>query len=69
MAKNFIQKAIKRPGALHKALGVKQGHKIPRKKLVKAARESGRVGQEARFAETLEGLNHGERFKGPKRKK
>jgi hypothetical protein len=66
---DFIQKAIKRPRALHKALGVKQGKKIPRKKLVKAAKQSGRVGQEARFAETLEGLHHSERFQGPKRKK
>jgi len=36
---DFIQKAIKRPGALHKALGVKQGKKIPHKKLAKAAKQ------------------------------
>lgn len=37
MAKdNWIQGAIKHPGSLHKALGVKQGEKIPAAKLKKA---------------------------------
>jgi len=30
---NFIQKAIKRPGALRKKLGVKEGKNIPKGKL------------------------------------
>lgn len=34
--KNFIQKAIKKPGALRKALHVKKGEKIPASKLKKA---------------------------------
>ncbi len=34
--KKWIQGAIKHPGALHKELGVKQGQKIPEKKLDKA---------------------------------
>ena len=34
--KNFIAGAIKKPGALHKALHVKQGEKIPESKLKKA---------------------------------
>lgn len=33
---NFIQKAIKHPGALHKSLHVKEGEKIPVSKIKKA---------------------------------
>lgn len=54
---NFIKKAIKRPGALHKALGVPKGQKIPASKLNAAAKKKGRVGKEARFAKTLKKLN------------
>lgn len=36
---NWIQKAIKKPGALRKKLGVKKGQKIPAAKLA-AARKS-----------------------------
>jgi hypothetical protein len=54
--KNWIAGAIKHPGALHKALGVAKGEKIPAKKLEKAAKSSGKVGKEARLAETLKGL-------------
>jgi len=32
----WIQKAIKKPGALREALGVKKGEKIPAEKLKKA---------------------------------
>lgn len=62
--KNFIQKAIKHPGALHKELGVPQGKKIPDSKLKAAAKKGGKVGERARFAETLKGMNH----KGGKKK-
>jgi len=55
--KKFIQKAIKHPGALHKELGVPEGKKIPAKKLEKAAKSSGKLGQRARFAETLKSIN------------
>ena len=58
MAKNFIAGAIKHPGALHKELGVPQGQKIPQKKLAKAAKAGGKLGERARFAETLEKLPH-----------
>ena len=51
-----IKKAIKKPGALRKALGVKKGKKIPAKKLNKAAKKSGKLGQRARFAKTLNKL-------------
>lgn len=50
---NFIQKAIKKPGQLHKDLGVPQGQKIPAGKLAAAAKKPGKVGQRARFAQTL----------------
>lgn len=57
MAKNFIQKAIKHPGALHKEMGVPMGKKIPQAKLEKAAHAGGKLGQRARLAETLEKMH------------
>jgi hypothetical protein len=57
MAEKFIQKAIKRPGALHKELHVPMGKKIPAKKLEKASHAKGKLGQRARFAETLKKLH------------
>jgi hypothetical protein len=52
-----IKKAIRRPGQLHKDLGVPQGKKIPEKKLEAAAKRGGKVGMRARFAEKLKGFN------------
>jgi hypothetical protein len=49
----WIQKAIKKPGALKKSLGVKAGEKIPAKKLATAAKAPGKLGQRARLAQTL----------------
>lgn len=46
---------IKRPGALHKALGVPKGENIPAKKLAKAVKAPGRLGKEARLAKTMKG--------------
>ena len=54
--KNFIQEAIKKPGALHRDLGVPQGEKIPLSKIKSAAKEKGKVGQRARFALVLRKL-------------
>jgi len=54
--KNFIQKAIKKPGALRASLGVKKGEKIPAGKLAVAAKKSGKMGQRARLAQTLKGM-------------
>jgi hypothetical protein len=51
--KNWIQEAIKKPGALRKTLGVKEGEKIPAKKLAEAAKKKGKTGQRARLAQTL----------------
>ena len=39
MAK-WMQHAVKHPGALHRALGVPEGEKIPAKKMAKAAKSS-----------------------------
>lgn len=52
----WIQEAIGKPGALHRQLGVPQGEKIPAKKLAKAAKAPGKLGQRARLAETLKGF-------------
>lgn len=54
--KKWIQKAIKKPGALHKEMGVPAGKKIPKKKLEAAAKKPGVEGKRARLAETLEKL-------------
>jgi hypothetical protein len=57
MAKNWIAGAIKKPGALHKEMGVPEGKKIPEAKLEKAASKGGKLGQRARLAETLKGFH------------
>lgn len=51
--KNWIQGAIKKPGALHKQLGVPKGKKIPAEKLATAVKKGGKLGQRARLAQTL----------------
>ncbi len=53
MAEKWIQKAIKKPGALRKSMGVKEGESIPAGKLAKAAKAPGKMGQRARLAQTL----------------
>lgn len=66
MAKDYwIQNAVKKPGALHKELGVPKGEKIPESKLKAAEKKGGKLGQRARFAENVKGLRHG----GKKRSK
>jgi len=56
MAEKWIQKAIKKPGALRKELGVKEGKTNPAKKLAAAAKKPGKLGQRARLAKTLRTL-------------
>lgn len=51
--KKWIQEAVKRPGALRSALGVKEGKTIPAGKLAAAAKKPGKMGQRARLAQTL----------------
>jgi len=53
MASKWIQKAIKKPGALRKSLGIAKGKKIPAKKLAAAAKKKGKMGQRAKLAQTL----------------
>jgi hypothetical protein len=53
MAEKWIQKAIKKPGALRKTLGVKAGQKIPAKALAAAAKKPGVTGRRARLVITL----------------
>lgn len=53
MSEKWIQKAIKKPGALRSSLGVKAGQPIPAGKLAKAAAAPGKMGQRARLAQTL----------------
>lgn len=63
--KKFIQKAIKKPGALHKELGVPEDKKIPQSKLKAAAKKGNtKLAKRARLALTLEKLPH----KGRKKK-
>ena len=56
MAEKWIQKAIKKPGALRAQLGAKEGKPIPAKKLAAAAKKPGTLGKRARLAETLRGM-------------
>ena len=56
MAGKWIQKAIKKPGALCQSLGVKAGQKIPAKTLDAAAKKPGVMGKRARLAKTLSKL-------------
>lgn len=53
---NWIQSAIKKPGALKKSLGVPMGEKIPAGKLKTASKAPGKMGQRARMAMTLKGM-------------
>lgn len=54
----WIQSAIKHPGALHKELHVPKGEKIPAKKLEKAAHsDNPKLAKRAHLAETLERMH------------
>lgn len=57
MAEKFIQKMHMKKGALHKALGVPEGKKIPEKKLKKAEHSKNpSTRKKAVLAETLKKL-------------
>ena len=56
MAEKWIQKAVQKPGALRKSMGVKKGETIPAGKLAKAAKAPGKLGKRARLAQTLKKL-------------
>ena len=57
--KHWIQGAIKKPGSLKKELHVKEGSKIPAKKLAAAAKKPGKEGKRARLAQTLKKMHKG----------
>lgn len=60
MAKKWIQSAIKRPGQLHRDLGVPQGQKIPAKKLASAKHsDNPTIRRRANLAATLKKFNLG----------
>jgi hypothetical protein len=50
MAEKWIKGAIKKPGQLHRDLGVPQDKPIPKSKLRAAAKRPGKVGMRARAA-------------------
>ena len=55
--KRWIKDAIKHPGALRKKLGVKEGQKIPEKKLEKAEHSKNpTTRRQANLAKTLKGF-------------
>lgn len=55
---HWIQGAIKRPGALHRATNTPMGEKIPMAKIKKAEHSSNkRVAAEARLGERLKSMN------------
>lgn len=57
--KFWIQGAIKKPGALRKALHVKKGENIPEAKLKKAEHSKNpTTARRARLAETLKKMHH-----------
>jgi len=54
--KKWIAGATKKKGGLHRALNVPEGEKIPASKGAAAAKKGGKVGREARLAQTLSHL-------------
>lgn len=51
--KNWIAGATKNKGGLHRSLGIPSGSKIPAGRIAAAAKRGGKVGKEARLAQTL----------------
>ena len=54
---NWIKGAIKKPGALHKQMGVPKGKTIDIGRLRAASKRGGKLGQRARLAITLKGMH------------
>jgi hypothetical protein len=57
MGKNWIAKAVGKPGALHRQLGVPADKPIPAAKLEAAGKKGGLLGKRARLAMTLKKIN------------
>lgn len=58
-SKKWISKAIESPGGLHRSLGVPEGKKIPPGAIAAAASKPGKIGRQARLAQTLGRLRKG----------
>lgn len=58
MTEKWIAGATKNKGALHRALHVPEDEKIPENKLKAAEKKGGKIGREARLAETLKKTAH-----------
>lgn len=56
---NWIKNAVKKPGQLHKDLGVPDGQKIPSGKVKAAAKGGGKTAQRARFAMVMKKIGKG----------
>lgn len=57
--KNWIKEATKNKGGLHRSLGVPEGEKIPAAKIAAAAKRGGKVGKQAKLAQTLSKMRKG----------
>ena len=57
MSEKWIQKAVKKPGALHKALHVPADKKIPAKKLAIKESDSPTMKKRKTLAKTLRGFD------------
>lgn len=50
---NWIAGATRNKGGLHRSLGVAEGKKIPPYLIAEAAKRGGKVGRQAKLAQTL----------------
>ena len=55
----WIQKAKIKPGGLHKSLGIAAGKKIPKSQIAIAAKKGGKIGKQARLAQTFGKMRKG----------
>jgi hypothetical protein len=59
LADKFIQQAIKKPGQLHRDLGIPQDKTVPLDEMKAAAKRGGKVGNRARLALMLRRMPKG----------
>ena len=64
--KKWVQGAIKKPGQLHRDLGVPEGEKIPKSKIKAAEKGGGKVAKRAQLADTMSKWKDGGMPKLPK---
>jgi hypothetical protein len=57
--KNWIAGATKNSGGLHRSLGVAPGKKLTKAQIAEAARKGGKIGKQARLAQTLAKMRKG----------